>query len=54
MVKEAEERPQSALPILRLIAGCLRDLPERNEQLLADNIALQDGSQVKEYRQAIA
>ena len=52
-IKEAEERPQSALLILRLIAGRLRELTERNEELLAENIALQDGSRVEEYNRRI-
>ena len=53
-IKEVEERPGSALTILKLIAGRLRDLTERNEELLAENIALQDGSRVEEYRKRIA
>ena len=52
-IKEAEERPQSALMILRLIAGRLRELTERNEELLAENIALQDGSRVEDYSRRI-
>ena len=53
-IKEVEQRPGSALTILKLIAGRLRDLTERNEQLLGENIALQDGSRVEEYRKRIA
>jgi hypothetical protein len=53
-IKEVENRPGSALGILKLIAGRLRDLTERNEELLAENIALQDGSRVEEYRKRIA
>ncbi len=53
-IKEVEQRPGSALTILKLIAGRLRDLTERNEELLAENIALQDGSRVEEYRKRIA
>ena len=53
-IKEAEERPQSALMILRLIAGRLRELTGRNEELLAENIALQDGTRVEEYTRRIA
>ena len=53
-IKEVEDRPGSAQIILKLIAGRLRDLTERNEALLAENIALQDGSRVEEYRQRIA
>jgi hypothetical protein len=53
-IKEAETRPGSALMILKLIAGRLRDLTERNEELLAENIALQDGSRVEDYQKRIA
>jgi DNA gyrase/topoisomerase IV subunit A len=53
-IKEAEQRPGSAMTILKLIAGRLRDLSERNEELLNENIALQDGSRVEEYQKRIA
>jgi hypothetical protein len=53
-IKEVEARPGSALTMLKLIAGRLRDLSERNEELLTENIALQDGSRVEEYRKRIA
>jgi DNA gyrase/topoisomerase IV subunit A len=53
-IKEVEARPGSAMTILKLIAGRLRGLSERNEELLAENIALQDGSRVEEYRKRIA
>jgi len=53
-IKEAEERPESALTLMRLIAGRLRELTERNEELLAENIALQNGTRVEEYRTRIA
>jgi DNA gyrase/topoisomerase IV subunit A len=53
-IQEAEQRPESALLILRLIAGRLKELTERNEELLAENIALQDGSRVEEYKKRIA
>ena len=52
-IKEAEDRPESALTILRLIARRLRELTERNEELLAENIALEDGTRVEEYQQRI-
>ncbi len=52
-IKEAETRPGSALMILKLIAGRMRDLSERNEELLAENIALQDGTRVQEYQKRI-
>ncbi len=53
-MKEAEERPESALTILRLIARRLRELSERDEELLAENIALQNGTRVEEYQKRIA
>jgi hypothetical protein len=53
-MKEAEERPGSATTIVRLIARRLRELSERNEELLAENIALQNGTRVEEYRKRIA
>jgi DNA gyrase/topoisomerase IV subunit A len=53
-IKEAEARPESAQTLLRLIAGRLRELTERNEELLAENIALQNGTRVEEYQQRIA
>ena len=53
-IKEVEDRPGSAVTILKLIASRLRDLTERNEELLRENIALQDGSRVEEYRRRIA
>jgi DNA gyrase/topoisomerase IV subunit A len=52
-IKEAETRPSSALMILRLVANRMRELSERNEELLAENIALQDGSRVLEYQKRI-
>lgn len=53
-IKEVENRPSSALMIMKLVAGRLRDLTERNEELLAENIALQNGSLVEKYRQRIS
>lgn len=53
-MKEAEERPESAVTIVRLIARRLRELSERDEELLAENIALQNGSRVEEYQKRIA
>lgn len=52
-IQEAEMRPSSALMILRLVANRMRDLSERNEELLAENIALQDGSRVQDYQKRI-
>jgi hypothetical protein len=53
-IKEAEARPESALTIMKLIARRLNDLTERNEELLAENIALQNGTRVEEYQKQIA
>ncbi|MCI0551844.1 MAG: hypothetical protein L0287_12890 [Anaerolineae bacterium] len=53
-MKEAEERPESAITIVRLIARRLRELTERDEELLAENIALQNGTRVEEYQKRIA
>lgn len=53
-MKEAEARPESAVMIVKLIARRLRELSERNEELLAENIALQNGTRVGEYQQRIA
>jgi len=53
-MKEAEARPESAVTIVRLIARRLRELTERNEELLAENIALQNGTRVEEYQKRIA
>jgi hypothetical protein len=52
-IREAEERPESALTIVRLITRRLRDLTERNEELLAENISLQNGTRVEEYQKRI-
>ena len=53
-MKEAEERPESAIPIVKLVANRLRELTERNEELLEENIALENGTRVEEYRKQIA
>jgi DNA gyrase/topoisomerase IV subunit A len=53
-MKEAETRPESAVTIVRLIARRLLDLSARNEELLAENIALQNGTRVEEYQKRIA
>jgi len=52
-VIEAETRPESASLIVKLIAKRLRELTERNEELLAENIALQNGTRVEEYQKRI-
>ena len=53
-MKEAEARPESAVTIVRLVARRLSELAERNEALLAENIALQNGTRVDEYQKRIA
>jgi DNA gyrase/topoisomerase IV subunit A len=53
-MKEAEERPASAIAIVKLVANRLRQLTERNEELLAENIALENGTRVEEYQKQIA
>jgi hypothetical protein len=53
-MKEAEARPESAVTIVKLVARRLRELTERNEELLTENIALQNGTRVEEYQKRIA
>ena len=53
-IKEAEQRPSSAPLIIQFIANRLRELAARNEELLAENIALLTGKRVEEYQQRIA
>jgi hypothetical protein len=53
-MKEAEARPESAVTIVRLVARRLNELSERNEELLTENIALQNGTRVEEYQKRIA
>ena len=53
-MKEAEARPESAVMIVKLVAQRLRELTERNEELLTENIALQNGTRVEEYQKRIA
>jgi DNA gyrase/topoisomerase IV subunit A len=53
-LKEAEARPESAGLMLKYITQRLLELDARNQELLAENIALQDGSRVEEYQQRIA
>lgn len=52
-MKEAEERPESAATIVRLVVRRLRELSKRNEELLTENIALQNGTRVEEYQKRI-
>lgn len=53
-IKELEQRPESTAPILRFIANRLRELSNRNEELLEENIALMSGKRVEEYESRIA
>jgi hypothetical protein len=53
-MKEAETRPESAVTIVRLVSKRLAELTARNEELLAENIALQNGTRVEEYQKRIA
>lgn len=53
-MREAEARPESAVTIVKLVAKRLRELTERNEELLTENIALQNGTRVEEYQKRIA
>jgi DNA gyrase/topoisomerase IV subunit A len=53
-MKEAESRPESAVTIVRLVSKRLVELTARNEELLAENIALQNGTRVEEYQKRIA
>ena len=53
-MKEAETRPESAVTIVKLVAKRLRELTERNEELLTENIALQNGTRVEDYQKRIA
>ncbi len=53
-IKEVGERPASAPIILQYISNRLRELTDRNEELLAENIALISGKRVEEYEQRLA
>src|SRR5512141_876775 len=53
-MKEAEARPETAVMIVRLVAKRLSELTQRNEELLAENIALQNGTRVEEYQKRVA
>src|SRR5215207_3844422 len=52
-MKEAEARPESAITIVKLVSRRLRELTERNEELLAENSALQNGTRVEEFQKRI-
>jgi len=53
-IKEVESRPSSAPVIVQYIANRLRDLTARNEEILAELIALQSEKRVEEYEKRIA
>jgi DNA gyrase/topoisomerase IV subunit A len=53
-IHEVEERPATASIIVRFIANRLRDLTQRNEELLAENIELRSNKRVDEYEARIA
>jgi len=53
-IREVEERPGSAAVIIRYIANRLRELVERNEELLSENIELRTGRKVEEFESRIA
>jgi DNA gyrase/topoisomerase IV subunit A len=53
-IHEVEERPATASIIVRFIANRLRDLTQRNEDLLAENIELRSNKRVEEYEARIA
>jgi len=45
---------ESAVTIVKLVSKRLRELTERNEELLTENIALQNGTRVEDYQKRIA
>lgn len=53
-IKEVEQRPSSAPPIIQNLAARLRYLTQRNEELLDENISLTTGKRVEEYERRIA
>jgi BMFP domain-containing protein YqiC len=53
-IREVEERPSGGALIVRFVANRLRDLTQRNEELLAENIALRTNKRVEEYENRIA
>ena len=53
-IKEVESRPASAPLIVQYLANRLRDLTARNEEILAELIALQSEKRVEEYEKRIA
>ncbi|MBN2387768.1 MAG: hypothetical protein JXB85_12185 [Anaerolineales bacterium] len=53
-LKEVEQRPESATLVLKYVTDRLRELDARNEELSAENIALQSGARVEEYESRLA
>jgi len=53
-IKEVESRPDSAPLIVQYLGNRLRDLTARNEEILAELIALQSEKRVEEYERRIA
>lgn len=53
-IREVEQRPESAATLIREIALRLRELTDQNEALLAENIALQSGKRVAEFKSQIS
>lgn len=53
-IHEVEQRPSSATLIIQYISLRLRNLVERNEALLAENLELRSGNKVEEYERRIA
>ena len=53
-LREVEDRPLSGAVIVRFVIQRLKALTERNEELLAENIALRSGRRVEEYERRIA
>ncbi len=53
-LREVEERPSSGALIVRLVTQRLKNLTERNEELLSENILLRSGQKVEDYEKRIA
>jgi len=53
-MQEVKERPESASLIIQFITDRLRELSEKNEDLLAENISLKRGEKVADYESRIS
>lgn len=53
-IREAENRPSSALLLIRFISNRLNDLTKWNEELQAENLALRTEKKVEEYENRIS